>query len=476
MSGQISLNYHSDSAIQPNILNQFDFKNAIEGVPAFFRNIKTFQQYGVSEAQKTLHNLFYNVTHVGLVFNSKDEEVCLAEALLDGVKINCYSSEDLVKTEICFPQQAKAPILKSIFQIARDKLQRTINYNFQGALQQPFIPKVFTELQKSELIERGIDHLLGGELIRSKDVYFCSEFVLETVQIAHLLNQIPELQKLIRTTWVTDPAVPHSRVELIQKIMNSLDVESIWKKISVHPLFHAPALATSPADLFAMYAQISPIICVSSRDAASSPCNSKLNPNGAECLEYLATRQLSRYFEGEKILFDDPGIQELISELSKQTNYSEQTLRCIFDTIQGDQEISTDDKQCLSQTLSYREQLTVFLLSPALSAAIDRLKETPSLLDRFQSSDAAVVKEAALEIFPMNPLQSKHFLINGLILLALQNKDPRFFLKNLPLSILHDKSLADKLTKTGLEKILPDLKKLATLGRPIFKSLLTFLR
>lgn len=460
------------------IFDQNNFMNIKPGDWMFFSHVNQMTHLAIGRLQ-TMFNLgselIRNITHVGIVTQVISEGIIqVAESTSDSsltvkvynIKEDLFNDEDWIfASPAAIARTEKAhgltqAIVKIGQQWATMPSGNSNRYNLEGLLTIPFSESGFTELDKKSLIEALVDSIYksspqvkkNGVLIDKK--YFCSEFAQEVAQFSRFLqaNSItPETIKEDIENLGLDFNSEGGREQIINYLEGRMKDGDLWNELSRDPLFSIPARQATPGLLFDLALRHSSIIRVRNTESMDRYNENTLTAeNYPEYAEYLGTKLLDRYLDGELISPEDEDVQKLLAVLEKEMHYSKETLNCFVKECYQVTQPSSCVEGCLENTLTWKEKLMIFFLSREINRAVEQMLHHPLFIEFLNDPydvkwrDPSVVNAFQLTIddilsnaFPLNiktPLRSSENLLAKHFIKTL---DKRFLYKYIPLSLAY---------------------------------------
>jgi hypothetical protein len=467
----------SSKLVRNKITDMSNFKTVKPGYFAFLAHVNKFTHLTIYNVQKFLHmnaSWSWNITHVGVVTNVKDDKIEITHIPGYGEKL---TTDEIVLSDLKSDEELlfASPIHKSapvnlrhtIQEVGRtwtkknsdDSETNTNQYNLEGLIKLPINSRKLEPEDKRSLIHAWIDfqnkrppHKIENGVLIQKP-YFCSELASEIYQFSRLLlSTLSQKEEDVLKQFSTKSI--NELTEAVKFFERRWNAMKIWDKFADDPLFQLSSRAASPSLLFEMAMHQNGAIRVRNPDkkehfdeSAFSPANSLPLEKQLELVEYQAAKLLKRYLDGEKITEDDPEIQRLLILLEGDFGYSKGTLNCFIKECLKHENPSTCVEQCLNTTLTLKEKLAIFLFSRQVDRAMDQLVDhfleivqnrSQDKLQLFHVTKSELSVENVLEkLYPLslwNPIAS---LENFLAKYIFRTSDAKTLIKYLPLAIAY---------------------------------------
>lgn len=462
------------------IFDQNNFMGVKAGDWIFFSHVNTMTQLAIGRLQ-TIFNLgselIRNLTHVGIVTKVVSSQIIIvAESTrASSLTEREYNIGELPNDEdVLFVSPAAIARTEKARELAEAIVKTgrewatapsdSNRYNLEGLLTIPFSESGFTELDKKRIIEAFVDSLYksspqvekNGVLFDKK--YFCSEFAQEVAQFSRFLhaNSItPEMVKEDIKNLGLDFHSEGGREQIVKYLESRMKDVDLWNELARDPLFSIPARQATPGLLFDLALRHSSIIRVRNAENLERFDKDALTPESyPEYVEYLATKLLNRYLDGELISPEDKEVKELLIILENEMHYSKETLGCFVKECYQAANPSSCIENCLENTLTWKEKLVIFFLSREINRAVEQMLHHPLIIEFLHNPydvkwrDPSIINDFQLTIddilnnaFPLNmgnPLKSsENLLAKYFAKYFIKNLDKRTLFKYIPLSLAY---------------------------------------
>jgi hypothetical protein len=456
------------------ILNENDLSNIKTGDWVFFSHVNEATHLAIAFFQKILNlGNIYNLTHVGLVTKviSKDNfEVTEIPEYGQPLKQNLYNIQNLFDDEELFfappPSIDKAGHLVEIMQKVGGTWVSPLDdvsnhYNFPGLIKLPFTEDSFTEEDKKSFITALVDYIFFNsqpQLEKKRELkdkpYFCSEFTQEVTQFSKILQTFPSISKTLKKEVKKiglDFKDIDGRKQIINYLKGRFENVKLWDDLLKDPLFSIPPRKATPGNLLDLALRHSSAIRIRNDIAKPRFVESELSEESyPQYVEYLSTRLLNRYLEGEIISATDKDVEKLLNFLENKMHYSRETLNCFVQTCHQADYFLECMHDCLDETLTWQEKLTIYFISREINRSVEQILNHPLLLEflqnpsdpKWKDPDLVNLLEVNVEkildlVFPIDihaPLKSsenlfaKHFI---------KRVDKATLIKYIPLSLAY---------------------------------------
>lgn len=378
-----------------HVFEQFDLKGVYAGSVAMIAApSSSFNARLIIAGQRFLNisSFGFNATHAGIVAHCKDDSSMLVREIPDAqgrLSENSYHIADLPLHEqwIFFnltdvlPEKERSEANRYLLEISNlfvDRLHKNenSNYNFYSLPLIPFSPQTFEKAEWVSLLNDWIEF----ELL-SKDPtyqpqhkrYFCSEFVLNSAQLARLMQKYPHFRLRIQEELLSFGE--EDRINLLDKLYQEGSQTGIFQDLVDDPLFFVPSDRSTPGHLmdFAVRHRL-PMIRVQNSIFSQPDLASSWAPEDLKKLQNLLGT-----LQGEDA--DHPDLAHLIDYLknfSPFSAYTEETLKCLLKYCSIEKE-SSCVASCIDRTFSWAEKIRLVLTSLAIDFELDRMIETKKL-------------------------------------------------------------------------------------------------
>lgn len=389
------------------IRDQNNFMNVRPGDWIFFSHVNQMTHLAISRLQTAFSlgsELIRNITHVGVVTKViSSETIKIAESPGYGLALReheynikeLFNDEDVLfvsPSEIARTEKSGrlAQIIKKIGQdwvtASSDISNR---YNLKGLLKIPFSENGFTDHDKKSLIEAFVDHIFKSSPkidkngILNDKLYFCSEFAQEVAQFSRFLqvNSItPEIMKDEIKKSGLDIHSENGRAQIVEYLETRWESVNLWNELLQDPLFSIPARMATPGALLDLALRHTSVVRVRNDEPKDRYDENALTKETYPAyVEYLATKLLDRYLEGELISLEDKEVVKILSILEKEMHYSKETLACFIQKCKK-ANLNCIEK-CLEDTLTWVEKLTIYFLSREINRAVEQMLHHPMFIE-----------------------------------------------------------------------------------------------
>lgn len=456
------------SPIVPALSGHF-LPNIKTGDLIFFSKVNNLTQLAINKLQQLFglgSSHTWDVTHVGLVNEVHGNKINISEIAGYGhsLRTNEYSIEHLYNDEkfIVASLNHNSPNFINLLKKTSDiwtnhniqELSQEINlYNIQGFLKVPFKGKI-DNIDKINMINDIIDlvvlkrnpwEIKFNELKEKK--FFCSELVTEIYQVSRLLETLD----MPKEVFTLDIESVQGRLKAIDLLKTHLDNNKVWAQFSEDPLFMLSSQATSPASLLSLLQERHKTIVIENPEKKTRyPDPQRLSSEEQyKFIEYQSVKLLDRWMKGETLTENDPEVQQLMIWLENNFSYSKETLRCFLSINSSTENVANKLEQCLTETLTWQEKLTIFFFAREINRAVENLLRDPNFvnflqnptLDNFNKFDFEkweLSMEAIFnKSFPVSFSQPVSSMENWVIKQYRENLDKKSLFKYIPLSLAY---------------------------------------